>query len=66
LAQAGQGVGAAGQLELGVAEPQLVLEGLVADGRVDAGQQLARLERLAQAVVGAEAEPVDHVLGGHL
>jgi hypothetical protein len=32
---------------------------------MDAGQQLARLEGLAQVVVGAEAEPVDHVLGGH-
>src|SRR5215207_3024870 len=65
VAQAGEGVGAAGQLQLGVAQPQLVLEGLVANGGVDPGQQLARLERLAQVVVGTETEPVDHVLGGH-
>jgi hypothetical protein len=38
VAQSGEGVGPAGQLQLGVAQPQLVLEGLAAHGRVDPGQ----------------------------
>jgi hypothetical protein len=58
VVEAGEGVGAAGQLQVGVAQAQLILEGLDAHGGVHPGQQLARLERLAQVVVGAEAEPL--------
>src|SRR4029450_5831339 len=46
VVQAGEGVGAAGQLQLGVAQAQPVLEGPDAHGGVHAGQQLARLARL--------------------
>jgi hypothetical protein len=44
------------RLQLRVAAPQAVLEGLVAERRPDPGQELDVLERLADEVVGAVAQ----------
>ena len=54
VGQPGEEVRAAHGVELGVALAELVLEGLDPVRGAHTGQELSRLERLAQVVVGTE------------
>jgi hypothetical protein len=62
--EAGERVDAADGLELVVANPQLVLQTLDSQRGADAGEQLSRLEGLAQVVVRSESQTFDDILRG--